>query len=94
MKDKSLTVPEVAKYLRVGVRKVREAIRHGHLEAIDISLIGLGRRQVRVTPEALKAFEKKIAVKPQVPRRNRKADDIDPRVKRAMADPEIEKYLE
>jgi excisionase family DNA binding protein len=55
--DQPLTVPEVAKSLRVRQSKVVGWIRAGKLQAFNVSAKANGRPQYRITCEALAAFQ-------------------------------------
>ncbi len=72
---RALSTREVlARYL-IGKRKLNDMIRRGLLTAIDVG--GAGRRQLRFTPEALREFEERLAVRPQA-RRRKPGAAIDP----------------
>lgn len=70
-----LSVRQLAQRWRVAPAKVRALIRRGLLCAFDI---GERRRQLRISPEAIAAFEQQRQVwTPPTPRR-RQDLDIDP----------------
>jgi excisionase family DNA binding protein len=68
---KCLTINEAAARLRVSDDKVRAMIRSGALRAIDPGLL-VGRRQIRIQPEALAELEAKIVVRQPAPVRRRR----------------------
>ena len=74
-----LTVPDVAARYRVGEDKVRGWIKRGELAAINTASFLCGRPQLRVTPEALTAFEQRRTAGPlpKPPRRRRRPAAID-----------------
>jgi excisionase family DNA binding protein len=72
--DRSRSVRQLASYWRVSPRKVRALIRRGLLRAVDF---GVGRRQLRITPDAVAECERRLAVRPPPPRRKR-SGDLDP----------------
>lgn len=72
--DRSRSVRQLAAYWRVSPRKVRALIRRGLLRAVDF---GIGRRQLRITPEAVRECETRLAVRTPPPRRKR-CGDLDP----------------
>jgi excisionase family DNA binding protein len=73
------TVAEVAARYRVGEDKVRAWVRRGELEAVNVAAALCGRPQLRITPEALAAFEaRRSAAPPPMPaRRRRRSAEID-----------------
>jgi excisionase family DNA binding protein len=54
--DQPLTVPEVAKFLRVRRDKVLSWIRSGRLRGFNVAETETGRPKYRVSPEELEAF--------------------------------------
>lgn len=81
--EKAMSVRQYARKLAVGPAKIREWIRKGNLQAMDL---GLGGRNttIRITAEAARAFEESRIVRPIVAR---------PRRRRELLDPEIEAIL-
>jgi len=80
MTDRCLTVRELARRWRVREAKVKEMIRKGLLQAID-----LGRKfgaSVRITPEAIREAERGLAVKPKV--KKRRQERIPPHIEAMM----------
>ena len=66
--------PEVARRWRVKPERVITLIRSGKLQAFNIASEGCIRPRYRITPEALVAFERSLAVVPPKPvARRRKA---------------------
>lgn len=80
--DHSQSVRQVAAYWRVSPRKVRLLIRRGLLRAIDL---GCGRQLLRLTPEAIRECEQRLAVKAPSPRRKRQSE-IDPEIERLLSE--------
>ena len=80
--DRSRSVRELARYWRVSTRKVRALIRRGLLRAIDL---GCGRQQLRLTPEAVRACEQRLAVRQPAARRRRRSE-VDPEIERLLSD--------
>jgi excisionase family DNA binding protein len=76
---RSLTVAEVAARLRVGEDKVRAWIRKGEMAAVNVAAALCGRPQLRITPEALGAFEQQrsAAPQPRPPQRRRRTAQVD-----------------
>jgi excisionase family DNA binding protein len=76
---RSFTVAEVAFRLRVGEDKVRAWVRRGELAAVNVAAALCGRPQLRITPEALALFEQQrsAALPPKLPRRRRRAIQVD-----------------
>jgi excisionase family DNA binding protein len=74
-----LTVHEVARRFRVSPDKVRGWIRRGELAALNTASALSGRPQLRITREALAAFEQRrtVAPPPKPPRRRRRTAEID-----------------
>jgi hypothetical protein len=74
-----LTVADVARRYRVGEDKVRAWIRRGELAAVNTAASLCGRPQLRVTPEALAAFERgrSAAPPPALPRRRKRTGQVD-----------------
>jgi excisionase family DNA binding protein len=74
-----LTIRDVARRLRVGEDKVRTWVRRGELSAVNVASSLCGRPQLRITPEALAAFEKGRAAgpPPKTTRRRRPTTVID-----------------
>jgi len=62
-----LTVPEVARLLRVRQDKVLNWIRRGDLQAFNIADKQKGRPKYRISPEDLKAFRQRRSPLPPVP---------------------------
>ena len=60
--DTPLTVPEVAKFLRVSPDKVLSWIRSGRLRGYNIAELENGRPKYRVNPEDLQAFMQRRAI--------------------------------
>jgi excisionase family DNA binding protein len=54
--NRPLTVPELARLLRVRQTKIRNWIRRGDLRAINITEKSGGRAEYRIRPEDLEAF--------------------------------------
>jgi excisionase family DNA binding protein len=66
--DRPLTVPEVAKFLRVSPDKVLSWIRSGRLRGYNVAEKENGRPKYRVNPEDLEAFiQMRMPIQP-VPR--------------------------
>jgi hypothetical protein len=81
---RSLSVRELAKRWAVSPRKIRELLRRGILVGFDLGLAGVGRSQIRFTPEEVGRMESKtLAVRPATARK-----------RRASIDPEIVALLE
>lgn len=76
----SQSIRQFAAYLRVSPRKVRSWIRLGLLRAIDV---GCGRQLLRLTPDAIREFEQRMAVKPPAHRPKRQSE-IDPEIERLL----------
>jgi hypothetical protein len=78
---RGLTVADVAARYRVSPDKVRGWVRRGELAAINVATALCGRAQLRITPEALAAFERRrsAAAAPAQPSRRprRTAQMID-----------------
>jgi excisionase family DNA binding protein len=72
---RSFTVPELAVYLRVGVKTIREWIRKGELTAVNVG--SLNRTRLIITPDALADFirRRSVPVEPQ-PRRRRRRERL------------------
>jgi excisionase family DNA binding protein len=72
---RGLTVPEVARVLRVGEDKVRGWIRRGEIRAINTAAVLSGKPRWVITTEALREFERRRTTtapsKNSRPRRNR-----------------------
>lgn len=79
--DRALSVRQLAHRWAVSPKKIRMMIRRRLLRAIDL---GVGRSQLRITPEAIAEAEARLAVAPVTPKRRR----------RDLIDPEIAKLLE
>jgi|GEM_PF-2753725 len=77
--DRALSVRQVARRWCVSPRKIRMMIRRGIIQAIDV---GFGRRQLRITPEAILECEQSLTVKPKAPRRRHQR--IDPEIERLL----------
>jgi excisionase family DNA binding protein len=77
--SRGYTVAEVAARYRVGEDKVRAWIRRGELAAVNVAGVLCARPQLRITPEALAAFEgRRTAAPPPKPsRRRRRAAEVD-----------------
>lgn len=76
--SRCLTLKKVARYLGVGVTRVRGYLERGELEAINLG--NRFRPVLRVTPEALAAFERRqrASSEPEpLPRRSKRTDIID-----------------
>jgi excisionase family DNA binding protein len=73
------TVADVAARLRVSPDKVRAWVRRGELAAVNTADVLCGRPQLRITPEALAAFERgrTVALPSKTPRRRRLAATKD-----------------
>jgi excisionase family DNA binding protein len=65
--DRGMTVPELAKRLRLGRDRVRALIRSGEIAAIDTAPTRCGRPRWLVMPEALAAWERSRQVTPPPP---------------------------
>lgn len=75
---RALTVAEVAQHYRVSPDKVRAWIGRGELVAVNVAASLCGKAQLRVTPEALAAFERKRAAgTPPSPRRRKRTVQVD-----------------
>jgi excisionase family DNA binding protein len=74
-----LTVPEVARYLRMSRDRVRDLIRRGELRAIDTAPTRCGRPRWIITPEALAEWERRRTAGPQPKpvRRRKRTPDVD-----------------
>ena len=67
------TVADVAARYRVSPDKVRAWVRRGELAAVNVASTLCGRPQLRVTPEALAAFERgRSAAPPPRPARRKR----------------------
>ena len=66
--DRALTVPEVAKFLRVSPDKVLSWIRSGRLRGYNIAERENGRPKYRVNPDDLDAFTQNRAVTQPAPK--------------------------
>jgi excisionase family DNA binding protein len=66
--DTPLTVPEVAKFLRVSPDKVLSWIRSGRLSGYNVADLENGRPKYRVNPEDLQAFMQRRAITQPVPK--------------------------
>jgi hypothetical protein len=70
---RGFTVADVAARYRVSPDKVRAWIKKGELSAINTASSLSGRAQLRITPEALAAFERcRTASPPPKPQRRRR----------------------
>lgn len=76
---RGLTVADLAARYRVSPDKVRAWIKRGELSAINVATSLCARPLLRVTPEALAAFERvrSAAPPPKPPRRRRRPPVID-----------------
>ena len=76
---RGFTIADVAARYRVGPDKVRAWVRRGDLAAINTASALCGRPQLRITPEALAAFERRRTVGPQpaAQRRRRRTAGVD-----------------
>ena len=76
---RGFTVADVAARYRVSPDKVRQWVRRGELAAVNVASSLCGRPQLRVSPEALAAFERarSAAPPPKPPRRHRRSELID-----------------
>ena len=77
---RGLTVADVAARYRVSPDKVRLWIAKGELAAVNTAAVVCGRPQLRITPEALAAFERsRAAAPPPRPqrRRRRRTGEVD-----------------
>jgi excisionase family DNA binding protein len=74
-----LTVPEVARLLRVGTDKVRSWIRAGHLGAINTASTQCGKPRFVVLPFHLEEFirRRSAAPVPKPARRRKRIDVVD-----------------
>jgi excisionase family DNA binding protein len=72
--QRSYSVRQLASYWRVSPRKVRALIRRGLLRAVDF---GVGRRQLRITPDAVVECERRLAVR-TAPSTRKRGEDLDP----------------
>jgi transposase-like protein len=67
------TVADVARRYRVGEDKVRAWVRRGELAAVNVASSLCARPQLRITPEALAAFERgRSTAPPPRPARRRR----------------------
>lgn len=66
--DRPLTVPEVAKLLRVRPNKVLSWIRSGRLRGYNITERETGRPKYRINPSDLDAFAQRRAVTQPIPK--------------------------
>lgn len=80
--DRCLSVRQLAHRWRVAPKKVRALIRRGLLQGFTLPI---GRREVRISPEAVLEFERRAAVLPAAPRR-RRVEEIDPEVAAMLAE--------
>lgn len=74
------TINEIVQLYRVGEATVRKWIRNGDLRAFDVSPNGSGRKQLRISQEALDAFEALRSPAPSAPRGRRRRKKNDPAV--------------
>ncbi len=76
--SRGYTVSDVASRYRVGEDKVRGWVRRGELAALNVASSLCGRPQLRITPEALDAFERRrsAAAAPAPPKRRRKVQQV------------------
>ncbi|MCI0742287.1 MAG: helix-turn-helix domain-containing protein [Gemmataceae bacterium] len=74
--DRALSVRQLARRWAVSPKKVRAMLKRGIIRGFDV---GVGRTQIRISPEAVKEAEQRLAVQAAVPRRKRR-NDIDPEV--------------
>ncbi len=74
-----MTVREVARRYRVSPDKVRLWVKRGELAAINTATVLCGRPQLRITAEALAAFERSRSAgpPPKPARRRRRAVQVD-----------------
>jgi hypothetical protein len=74
-----LTVRDVARRLRVGEDKVRLFIKRGELAAVNTAASLCGRPRWVISPDALKAFERRRAAgpPPKTPRRRKQNAMVD-----------------
>jgi excisionase family DNA binding protein len=72
---RGMTVPDLARRLRVGEDKIRAWIRRGELAAVNTASAQCGRPRWIIPPESLAAFERRRAGGPPhgAPRRRRRA---------------------
>lgn len=71
-----LSVRRLARRWGISPARVRALIRRGDLQALDL---GDRRRQLRIPPEAIRAFEEGRTVRKPSPRRQR-VERIDPEI--------------
>lgn len=77
MVSRALSVKELSQRWRVSPKKVRLMLARGLLEAFDLGLAGVGRHQVRISPEAIaKCEQQTLALKPRT-RKTRERFDKD-----------------
>jgi hypothetical protein len=76
---RSLSVADVARCYRVSKDKVRAWVRRGELAAVNVAAALSGRPQLRITAEALIAFEQQRSAgpPPKPPRRRRRTPQVD-----------------
>jgi excisionase family DNA binding protein len=76
---RGLTVPELARRLRLGRDRVRRLIAAGELPAIDVAAVRCGRPRWIVLPEALAAWERsrQVSPPPAPPRRRKRTHLVD-----------------
>jgi hypothetical protein len=77
--SQSYTVADLAARYRVSEDKIRLWIRKGELAAVNVASTLCGRPQLRVTPEAIAAFEQRrsATTPPAPPKRKRRQAVID-----------------
>ncbi len=77
--SRGFTIADVAARYRVSPDKVRAWVRRGELAAVNTASSLCGRPQLRVTPEALAAFERgrRAAPPPKPARRQRQRAMVD-----------------
>jgi hypothetical protein len=72
------TIADVAARYRVSPDKVRTWVRRGDLAAVNVASTLCGKPQLRVTPDALAAFERgRSAAPPPKPARRKRTTAVD-----------------
>src|SRR5262249_18272477 len=82
--DRSLSIREAARRWRKAPKWVRQMVRTGRLQAVDLG--SLGRPCLRITPEAIKEFEHRMAPVAPAPKRRKQPAGISPSVAALLAE--------